>query len=76
MGVTILLFRISQPKENLFKAQIARLLKECKVLHGLRYKVQSGVIYKREAVLTRVAERACDSSSQEEPLYKKVRSSP
>jgi hypothetical protein len=29
-----------------------------------------------EAVLTRVAERACDSSSQGEPLYKKVRSSP
>ena len=48
MGVTILLFRISQPKENLFKAQIARLLKECKVLHGLKYKVQSGVIYKRQ----------------------------
>lgn len=48
MGVTIPLFRISQPKENLFKAQIARLLKECKVLHGLKYKVQSGVIYKRQ----------------------------
>jgi hypothetical protein len=48
MGVTIPLFRISQPKENLFKAQIARLLKECKVLHGLKYKAQSGVIYKRQ----------------------------
>jgi hypothetical protein len=76
MGVTILLFRISQPKENLFKAQIARLLKECKVLHGLRYKVQSGVIHKREAVLARVASGEYDSSSQEESLYKKVRSSP
>ncbi len=76
MVVTIPLFRISQPKENLFKAQIARLLKECKVLHGLKYKVQSGVIYKREAVLARLAMAECDSSSQEEPLYKKVRSSP
>ena len=76
MGVTILLFRISQPKENLFKAQIARLLKECKVLHGLRYKVQSGVIHKREAVLARVASGEYDSSSQEEPIDKKVRRSP
>jgi hypothetical protein len=48
MVVTIPLFRISQPKENLFKAQVVRLLKECKVLHGLKYKVQSGVIYKRQ----------------------------
>jgi hypothetical protein len=47
MVVTIPLFRISQPKENLFKAQIARLQKECKVLHGLKYKVQSGVIFVR-----------------------------
>jgi hypothetical protein len=29
-----------------------------------------------EAVLARVAMAECDSSSQEEPLYKKVRSSP
>ena len=51
MGVTIPLFCISQPKENLFKAEIARLLKECKVLHGLKYKVQSGVIYKTSEVV-------------------------
>ena len=35
MDVTIPLFRISQPSENLFKAQAAILLKECKALDGL-----------------------------------------
>jgi len=48
MDVTIPLFRISQPTENPFKAQVARLLKECKVLHGLKYKEQSGVLYQRK----------------------------
>ena len=48
MDVTIPLFRISQPTENLFKTQVARLLKECKVLHGLKYKEQSGVLYQRK----------------------------
>ena len=48
MDVTIPLFRISQPTVNLFKAQVARLIKECKVLHGLKYKEQSGVNYKRQ----------------------------
>jgi len=47
MDVTIPLFRISQPTENLFKAQVAILLKECKALHGLTYKEQRGVIYQR-----------------------------
>ena len=47
MDVTIPLFRISQPSENLFKAQVAILLKECKALHGLANKAQSGVIYQR-----------------------------
>ena len=47
MEVTIPLFRISQPPENLFKAQVAILLKECKSLHGLANKAQSGVIYQR-----------------------------
>jgi hypothetical protein len=46
MDVTFPLFRISQPTVNLFKAQVAGLLKECKVLHGLKYKEQSGVNYK------------------------------
>jgi hypothetical protein len=48
MDVTIPLFRISQPHENLFKAQVATLLKECKVLHGLTYKEQRGVLYNRQ----------------------------
>jgi hypothetical protein len=48
MDVTIPLFRISQPTENLFKAQVAILLKECKELHGLVYKEQSGVLYQRK----------------------------
>lgn len=48
MDVNIPLFRISQPTENLFKAQVARLLKECKLLHGLKYKEQRGVNYKRQ----------------------------
>lgn len=48
MDVTIPLFRISQPKENLFKAQVSILLKECKALHGLIYKEQKGVIYQRQ----------------------------
>lgn len=48
MDVTIPLFRISQPTENLFKAQVAILLKECKVLHKLVYKEQSGVLYQRK----------------------------
>ena len=47
MDVTIPLFRISQPTENLFKAQVAILLKECKALHVLAYKEQSGVLYQR-----------------------------
>jgi hypothetical protein len=47
MYVTIPLFRISQPPENLFKPQVAILLKECKALHGLANKAQSGVIYQR-----------------------------
>ena len=42
MDVTIPLFRISQPTENLFEAQVAILLKECKLLHGLTYKEQRG----------------------------------
>jgi hypothetical protein len=46
MDVTIPLFRISQPPENLFKPQVASLLKECKALHGLANKAQSGVVYK------------------------------
>ncbi len=48
MDVTIPLFRISQPSENLFKAQVATLLKECKAQHGLVNKEQSGVLYKRK----------------------------
>ena len=48
MVVTIPLFRISQPTENLFKAQVATLLKECKAQHGLVNKEQSGVLYKRK----------------------------
>lgn len=47
MDVTIPLFRISQPPENLFKPQVAILLKECKALHGLANQAQSGVVYKR-----------------------------
>ena len=48
MDVTIPLFRISQPTENLFKAQVVILLKECKALHVLVYKEQSGVLYQRK----------------------------
>jgi hypothetical protein len=48
MDVTIPLFRISQPAENLFKAQVAKLLKECKSLHRLTYKEQRGAIYQRQ----------------------------
>jgi len=48
MDVTIPLFRISQPPENLFKPQVATLLKECKARHGLVNKEQSGVLYKRQ----------------------------
>jgi hypothetical protein len=48
MDVTIPLFRISQPTENLFKAQVAILLKECKLLHGLTYKEQRGVLNQRQ----------------------------
>ena len=47
MDVTIPLFRISQPTENLFKAQVVILQKECKALHVLAYKEQSGVLYQR-----------------------------
>lgn len=52
MDVTIPLFRISQPAENLFKAQVAKLLKECKSLHRLTYKEQRGVIYQRQKLCT------------------------
>ena len=48
MDVTIPLFRISQPPENLFKPLVATLLKECKARHGLVNKEQSGVLYKRQ----------------------------
>ena len=48
MDVTIPLFRISQPTENLFEAQVAILLKECKLLHGLTYKEQRGVLNQRQ----------------------------
>jgi hypothetical protein len=48
MDVTIPLFRISQPPENLFKAQVATLLKECKARHGLVNKEQRKVLYKRQ----------------------------
>jgi uncharacterized coiled-coil protein SlyX len=48
MEVTIPLFRISQPPENLFKPLVATLLKECKARHGLVNKEQSGVLYKRQ----------------------------
>ena len=48
MDVTIPLFRISQPPENLFKAQVATLLKECKARHGLVNKDQRSVLYKRQ----------------------------
>ena len=48
MDVTIPLFRISQPTENLFTAQVVILLKECKALHVLVYKEQSGVLYQRK----------------------------
>ena len=48
MDVTIPLFRISQPPENLFKPLVATLLKECKARHGLVNKEQSGVRYKRQ----------------------------
>ena len=50
MDVTIPLFRISQPPENLFKPLVATLLKECKARHGLVNKEQSGVLYKRQKV--------------------------
>jgi len=48
MDVTIPLFRISQPPENLFKPLVATLLKECKARHGLVNKEQGGVLYKRQ----------------------------
>jgi len=48
MDVTIPLFRISQPPENLFKPLVATLLKECKARHGLVNREQSGILYKRQ----------------------------
>jgi len=48
MDVTIPLFRISQPPENLFKAQVATLLNECKARHALVNKEQRKVLYKRK----------------------------